>query len=186
MTIRNVKIVLLVAPILLFVFFILQAANNQNKGTAWTVPVSGYDPRDLLRGHYVQFNYDWNWVESEESCIGDHCCLCLNKSGDVYYNPQASLIVCDKKQMEKQCESHIKGRGYLSFDNQNLFVSKQNINRFYVPENHAKELDSMLIDEGAGHQFDIVLNVTGNGRAFIKSMNIDNQDFSLWLKKLGN
>jgi hypothetical protein len=29
------------------------------QGTEWEVPVEGYDPRDLLRGHYVEFRYDW-------------------------------------------------------------------------------------------------------------------------------
>lgn len=29
------------------------------QGTDWEVPVEGYDPRDLLRGHYVEFTYDW-------------------------------------------------------------------------------------------------------------------------------
>lgn len=28
-------------------------------GTEWDVPIEGYDPRDLLQGHYVQFRYDW-------------------------------------------------------------------------------------------------------------------------------
>lgn len=30
-----------------------------HSGTAWDVPVAGYDPRDMLRGHYVEFEYDW-------------------------------------------------------------------------------------------------------------------------------
>lgn len=29
------------------------------QGTDWEVSVAGYDPRDLLRGHYVEFTYDW-------------------------------------------------------------------------------------------------------------------------------
>ncbi|NBC88777.1 MAG: hypothetical protein GVX90_04685 [Alphaproteobacteria bacterium] len=29
------------------------------EGTDWEVPIAGYDPRDLLRGHYVEFTYDW-------------------------------------------------------------------------------------------------------------------------------
>jgi hypothetical protein len=29
------------------------------QGTDWLVPIQGYDPRDLLRGHYVEFSYDW-------------------------------------------------------------------------------------------------------------------------------
>lgn len=35
------------------------------QGTDWLVPVTGYDPRDLLRGHYVQFSYDWPGLDSE-------------------------------------------------------------------------------------------------------------------------
>lgn len=29
------------------------------QGTIWTVPVIGYDPRDLLRGHYIVYRYEW-------------------------------------------------------------------------------------------------------------------------------
>ena len=28
-------------------------------GVEWRVPVNGYDPRDLLRGHYIRYTYDW-------------------------------------------------------------------------------------------------------------------------------
>ena len=28
-------------------------------GEEWLIPVRGYDPRDLLRGHYIQYRYDW-------------------------------------------------------------------------------------------------------------------------------
>ena len=33
------------------------------QGTDWLVPVQGYDPRDLLRGHYVEFRYAWPGAE---------------------------------------------------------------------------------------------------------------------------
>jgi hypothetical protein len=33
------------------------------QGTDWDVPVMGYDPRDFLRGHYVEFRYDWPGVD---------------------------------------------------------------------------------------------------------------------------
>jgi hypothetical protein len=36
-----------------------QSHNTYNQGTEWDVPVMGYDPRDMLRGHYVEFSYDW-------------------------------------------------------------------------------------------------------------------------------
>jgi len=34
-----------------------------NQGTDWEVPIEGYDPRDYLRGHYVEFSYDWPGIE---------------------------------------------------------------------------------------------------------------------------
>lgn len=33
--------------------------HTYRQGTEWEVPIMGYDPRDYLRGHYVEFSYDW-------------------------------------------------------------------------------------------------------------------------------
>ena len=33
--------------------------HRAQQGVEWDVPVSGYDPRDLLRGHYIAYQYDW-------------------------------------------------------------------------------------------------------------------------------
>ncbi|MFL0354950.1 GDYXXLXY domain-containing protein [Erythrobacter sp. GH1-10] len=38
---------------------------QSRQGTEWDVPIQGYDPRDLLRGHYVEFTYDWPLVREE-------------------------------------------------------------------------------------------------------------------------
>ena len=35
------------------------------QGTEWDVPIRGYDPRDLLRGHYITFQYDWPGLTRE-------------------------------------------------------------------------------------------------------------------------
>ncbi|MFM5929891.1 MAG: GDYXXLXY domain-containing protein [Novosphingobium sp.] len=37
----------------------LSADQLSRQGTDWQVAVRGYDPHDILRGHYVQFTYDW-------------------------------------------------------------------------------------------------------------------------------
>lgn len=37
----------------------VQTDQLSRQGTDWQVPIEGYDPRDLLRGHYVEFTYDW-------------------------------------------------------------------------------------------------------------------------------
>ena len=36
-------------------------------GTDWDVPIAGYDPRDFLRGHYLQFRYEWPGIVAQEN-----------------------------------------------------------------------------------------------------------------------
>ena len=36
-----------------------QSDTLSQQGTDWEVEIEGYDPRDLLRGHYVEFQYAW-------------------------------------------------------------------------------------------------------------------------------
>lgn len=37
----------------------LIAGWQARSSSEWDVPIQGYDPRDLLQGHYVQFQYEW-------------------------------------------------------------------------------------------------------------------------------
>ena len=46
------------------------------QGTDWEVPVQGYDPRDLLRGHYIVFEYEWPGLE-DGSLPGPGTMLCV-------------------------------------------------------------------------------------------------------------
>jgi hypothetical protein len=51
------------------------SAATHAEGTEWEVPIMGYDPRDYLRGHYVEFSYDWpefaedQFVGPQELCL---------------------------------------------------------------------------------------------------------------------
>lgn len=49
------------------------------QGQDWLVPIEGYDPRDLLRGHYVQYRYDWPMQQQAKSAVSpataDALCL---------------------------------------------------------------------------------------------------------------
>ncbi|NQX93458.1 MAG: GDYXXLXY domain-containing protein, partial [Erythrobacter sp.] len=49
----------LVVPIAGLAALWVSSENLSRQGTDWEVAVEGYDPRDLLRGHYVEFRYDW-------------------------------------------------------------------------------------------------------------------------------
>lgn len=47
------------------------------EGTEWHVPIGGYDPRDLLRGHYVIYTYDWPGLEERGAELASEPALCL-------------------------------------------------------------------------------------------------------------
>ncbi|MCL9982317.1 MAG: GDYXXLXY domain-containing protein [Erythrobacter sp.] len=45
------------------------------QGTEWEVPIDGFDPRDFLRGHYVEFTYDWPGIEEFRDVPPHMLCL---------------------------------------------------------------------------------------------------------------
>lgn len=55
----------------------ISADRLSRQGTDWEVPVQGFDPRDLLRGHYVQFNYEWPGLERKQDDFAPVLALCL-------------------------------------------------------------------------------------------------------------
>ena len=58
----------------------LQTERESHEGSEWDVPIEGYDPRDLLRGHYVQFLYDWPFVAEDDipTWSGAQTGLCIS------------------------------------------------------------------------------------------------------------
>ena len=51
--------------------------------TEWRIPVTGYDPRDPIRGRYIQFGYAWRLAGNAPALCrtGVRCALCLEVSG---------------------------------------------------------------------------------------------------------
>jgi hypothetical protein len=45
------------------------------QGTEWEVLIEGFDPRDMLRGHYVEFTYDWPGVAEFRDAPPQMLCL---------------------------------------------------------------------------------------------------------------
>lgn len=60
---RLIPVIALVLPLAGLAGLWASTEHWHRQGTDWLVPVEGYDPRDLLRGHYVQFRYVWPGAE---------------------------------------------------------------------------------------------------------------------------
>ncbi len=74
---------ILVLPLAGLAALWVQSDALSRQGSDWEVPIQGYDPRDLLRGHYVEFTYDWPLADEDNREEGaframpqiNHLCL---------------------------------------------------------------------------------------------------------------
>lgn len=64
-----------VLPLAGLAFIWVQSDRTYNSGTEWDVPIQGYDPRDYLRGHYIEFSYDWPGEEDLSDIVQSALCL---------------------------------------------------------------------------------------------------------------
>lgn len=96
-------------------------------GDIWLLPVAGYDPRDLLRGQYIQFRYDTHGVEKMACSNGDQCVLCLNGE-----NQSPIMTIIDSPLAAEQCRSWVKIKNI------------EGQQRFYIPESMASNADALM------------------------------------------
>lgn len=89
-------------------------------GTDWEVPIEGYDPRDYLRGHYVEFSYDWPGLPESDILPS---ALCLEGAAPVIdrVTTHAAFPNCAHPVMSRASDvyglnSLFRGRLYLGQD----------------------------------------------------------------------
>lgn len=56
---RAMLVAALLLPLAVLAYSWASTYRLAQQGQEWLIPIQGYDPRDLLRGHYVQYRYDW-------------------------------------------------------------------------------------------------------------------------------
>ncbi|EIJ36377.1 GDYXXLXY domain-containing protein [Thiothrix nivea] len=149
---RILLIVALALPILsLGLNAYLKSAQRAN-GEEVVLPITGFDPRDLLSGHYLQYRVDYG---VENGC-GEHrteASVCLRPMRGIY--PQGSL--------PQDCGLFIRGRCDSSAD----FLA--DIERFYIPEEYAQSLEDKVRDRKG----ELVLSVDRQGNAAIRDLLIE-------------
>lgn len=72
---RLVRLVAVIAPVLGLAALWGMSDQTYRQGTEWDVPIQGYDPRDYLRGHYVEFSYDWPGIDEFRDAPPEMLCL---------------------------------------------------------------------------------------------------------------
>jgi len=147
----------LALPVLVVVLGIVRAELHFAGSRDVPFEIAGYDPRDLLRGHYLQFRLHVEESPALESCTGSDCCLCLTLRGRDE-PPLTARASCTTARA--QCIAVLPTR-YLE---QPL--------RYYVPELEASNLEQQLAEAVQHEGAQVVLAIDDEGRAEVRALRI--------------
>ena len=127
--IRYARLAAAILPLLGLGALWAQSDRTYNTGTEWEVPIEGYDPRDYLRGHYVEFSYDWPGLP--ETGIAPSA-LCLE--GEAPTLARVTAIPADKP-----C-----GYYWVRSDSSGVYWDSLNRGRLYIGQQRAEALQEQL------------------------------------------
>ena len=134
-----------------------------------TLAVTGYDPRDLLSGHYLRYRVDYG-VGIPLFLNGDSICVCLPQTSE---GPvKASWIGECKRRDPATCPLFIKGVA--------LFHGiDAGIERYFIPEEHSDVLSRIPQDAT------IKVRVTKDGTPSVTGMFVGGVPILEWAKTQG-
>lgn len=99
--------------------------------------IEGSDPRDILRGHYMVFNYIWPEAAANSCVDGQPCCACLSGEGA---NPSVSFSSCKALEAEKTCKGILDVKRSWN----NTYQPDTELRQYYIPEAQAQMLETLL------------------------------------------
>ena len=101
---KKILLFLFFTPLVLLICWTLFLDHQRVSGAEVKVVIRGYDPVDLLSGHYISYQIDWNKTDCTQFPEG----RCPSQE-----------VFCKSSRWGRQC-------------------------RFYIPEKHARELDTLF------------------------------------------
>ncbi len=168
---KNKKVLIAVAiPFLVLCLLIIRAEYHIISGEQWKFEITGYDPRDLLRGHYLRFRIAYDWDTKEDSCSVQSCCLCLTRADQSA--PKVKKTSCDVAQT--QCD------GFMLSKYQNT------LKRFYISEDEAKRAEKLLQQAQTNNDAYLAVSINARGEPRIVDLLIGDQPINDLLKTTGN
>jgi uncharacterized membrane-anchored protein len=150
----------LLAPLLGVAGLMVRGELTLQTGTEWAVRIGGYDPRDLIRGHYLV--YSLRWQMEGRSCTGGDCCYCLwdsGRGGPRPPEPAVRIISCAER---APCES--------------WFPEEQvrGLEKFFIPEGKGRELEQAI----RAREAMLLIRVSRRGRVGIADLLLDRRPWS--------
>lgn len=158
------------APLLVMVGWVISLVVALSRSTEVTLPIRGYDPRDLLRGHYLQYTVDYGLntqlpMDAINRPLAPEYCVCLAQDPSGLAHGTA-ITPCAERD-PASCPLFIRGQASprrVSGGDQPNWSLVAGIERFYIPDRYQEELAT--IPDGAK----IRVQVTRSGAAYVTEM----------------
>ncbi len=149
---KKALILALLFPILALLLLATYKKYVLSFGEEVVLPISGYDPRDLLSGHYLIYRIDYGVYGICPAGTGQETgYVCLSPKMFSYAPPEG-------------CSKLIRGVcNYGRFE--------AGIEKYFIPENNAKNLEEQIRSKAAS----IVLSITPSGHAQVKDLLVGDQ-----------
>jgi len=161
---RN-KIIALLIPILIVLGAIGKSEYQLATGEVWKFKISGYDPRDLLRGHYVNYQVEFDWRKDRGVCLDKNdCCLCLDRKKDLLNSIKASKMSCSLA--VERCDGLMREE-YI-----------QELRKYFIPEDKGKALEKAI----RGQEAEILVVISDKGRPLVRDLLVGGNTWSKAIK----
>ena len=148
----------LVLPLLVLGVGIVRGEHAIRTGEPWRFDIGGYDPRDLLRGHYLLFRVELQLGEPHDEVAEGAECACLERTPD---DAAPILRPASCSFARASCDSFVV-RGEL-----------EKLDRFYIPEARAREFEKILQDAAARDAAQILVRINRNGTPTLVDLLVD-------------
>jgi len=145
---RWLFLLILIIPVAGLATLVYNYQRIVSSGLTVTFPVRGYDPRDLLSGHYLVYRVDYG-APALECGKEQPACFCIQDAAPT--PPRGKFTNCDKNE---SCKAFIRGTCKHG-------AFRAGIDRFYLNEKKAVEARVTPGDR-------VVVAVGENGTAIVK------------------
>ena len=132
-------------------------------GKRLVLPVEGYDPRDLLSGHYLRYKVRYGMKcpnRPELVPVPAYAC----------FKPKKTIRL---KQPLKDCSLFLKGQCFKGH-----FLVKD-LDRYYIPENKAKKAEELF---QTAREKQVVLSVLSTGQALVQDILVEGKSLKKQLQ----
>ena len=176
---RTVRLGLIGAVMTGFLVLMLgQYLTHRSQGTEILLPVEGYDPRDILMGHYANIRTPLHWLDSSrlntetEFDRGDRIFVVLEMDETGHAHPVA--IRPDRPDTGLYLEGRL--RNYQPTPGDSYWID-YNIERYFASRDRALALQARLRETDADGEtgVSLILSVNANGAALIKGFVVDGE-----------